>query len=467
MFLNARKSWAFVLASAWLVVPSSLRSQEKLPTEDPQVAEYFKTKKWKVRLVPMPDGTKAAQLDTANQALTDDDFKVIGKSKSVQLISFSAREVTDEAYKAIGGMGQLEYLFIFGGGMTDSGLNAVANCAKLKMLSGSASEVTDEGLKPLGGLKNLTKLRLVGGGFTGTGFAAFAEAKELKELQLALCNQLTDDGAKAIAGLPSLQSLEMDGSSKQLTSAGIAAIAAKRLPPKFRFPNSLLDDELFADLVKKGWLYGPGSPDTDKPATADKLKQIDISRSKVTDKGMKAVADCANVEYLFADNSGIGDGTLKQFAAHKKLKYLILEETKVTAAGLEELAVCPLEKLTIYRTDLSDDMCKAVGKIAALKELTLTNSKLGATGAKHFATLPNLKELTFAYTDFTDDSAKALAGQPALQVICVNYTELTDAGFQELLKLPKLKSIEMYGTKVKKETIEKAKKDYPKLSISS
>lgn len=457
-----------VLVVALFASPTVVRGQEK-PTEDPQVEEYFKAKKWKVQSIPMKDGTKAVQLDTANQALTDDDLKVIGKSKVIQYLSFNSREVTDAAYKAIGGMGQLEYLFGLGGEFTDAGLKAVANCGRLKVLAGSAREVTDDGLKPLGGLKNLTTLRLIGGKFTGTGFSAFKEAKGLEELHLISCEDLTDEGAAAVAEIPNLRELKLSSSPKTLTSAGIRAIVTKRLPPEFEFPKRVLDDELFVTLVKAGWLYDPKGTgkDAKKPTSADKVKELSVARSGVTDRGVKAVDDCVNIEYLFAGNSAIGDGTLQQFGKHKKLKYAWFEGEKITAAGLDALAACPMEELSMDRYTWTDDMCKAVGKMGTLKKLTLMHSKVSADGLKQFATLPQLKELTLAYAELTDESVKGLAGCPALEVVCVNYTGLTDAGILELLKLPKLKSLQMYGVKVKKETIEKAKKDYPKLDIAS
>jgi hypothetical protein len=240
-----------------------------------------------------------------------------------------------------------------------------------------------------------------------------------------------------------------------------------RLPAKFEFDKKLIDDDLLQALVAKGWLYGPTPPGAKekKPATLEEVKQIALDGSKVTDKGFQAVLNCTNTQYLFLANTGVTDETLKKLSAFKDLKYLSLEKTKVTAAGLDAVSGLPIQHVAMQGCDLSEDAFKAFGKMTELEELWLSNAKMKAEWLKHVSTLPNLKELNLMQADFDDAAVKFVSTMPNLQSLTLNNTNLGDTGFQELLKLPKLQSLLVDSTKVTKEVYQKAKKEHPNVRL--
>jgi len=239
------------------------------------------------------------------------------------------------------------------------------------------------------------------------------------------------------------------------------------LPAKFEFDKHLIDDALFESLVAKGWLYGPTPPGAKekRPATPEEVRFITLDDSKVTDKGLQSILNCANVTSLHLTRTGVTDETLKKLSAFRKLDYLALENTKVTAAGLNAIADLPIKHLAMQYCDLTEDTFKAFGKMSALEELWLDHAKMKADWLKHIATLPKLKELNLMAADFDDAAVKYVATMPSLVDLTLNNTNLGDAGFQELLKLPKLRRLWVDSTKVSKEVYQKAKKDHPKLSL--
>ena len=306
----------------------------------------------------------------------------------------------------------------------------------------------------------------------GSGLSAFADSPTLRVLTLDNIDGLTDEGAANAAKIPNLDALTLksgwDREKRKLTSAGIQKVVETRLPAKFEFDKTLIDDGLFRVLVDKGWLYGPSQPvrgRQEKPASAAELKSISIDGSKVTDEGFRAVADCTNLESVFLANTGIGDGTLKQLAACPNLKYLSLEKTKVTAAGLGAIAGLPVEHLAMERCEMTEDSFGAIGKLNKLKELWMSNAKMKPEWLVHLKGLTALKELNLMQAACDNEGAKVLATIESLEQLTLNNTEVGDEGFAALLELPKLRRLLVDGSKVTRETYLKAKKEFPKISF--
>jgi internalin A len=303
----------------------------------------------------------------------------------------------------------------------------------------------------------------------GSCFEAFAGSKTLESITLEYVDGFTDEGAKHLGKLPKLNELKIGSSfgEKKLTAAGIKAIVDAHMPAKFEFDRKLIDDDLLESLVAKGWLYGPSAPRArdKKPGTPEEVKYINLGDSKVTDKGMRSVLNCTNADSLFLERTGITDETLKKLSGFKKLKYISLEGTKVTAAGLEAISGAPIEHLAMQGCELSEDAFKVFGKMTALEELWLSDAKMKSAWLKHVATLPKLRELNLMRADFDDAAVKYVVTMPNIQGLTLNSTNLGDAGFQELLKLPKLKSLYVDSTKVSKEVYQKAKKEHPKMFL--
>jgi hypothetical protein len=447
--------------------------------EDPEVVDFIKQKGWWLAEdTRISDGKRLAFLTVRDPQksfedikLTPDDFKMIARAKTVQVLDLrQVKNLTDDTLKTIAGMPQLEGILVMCEEVTDAGAKALAQCKSLDNIAlFSAKKVTDAGVKELAALPKLQSLYLGFATLDGSAFEAFAGSKTLQSLTLDYVEGFTDDGAKNLAKLPNLNELKIGSGfgDRKLTAGGIKAIVDARLPAKFEFDKKLIDDDLLVSLVRKGWLWGPtpaGAMEK-KPATPEEVKYIVLDDCKVTDKGLQAIFACTNVTSLHLQRTGVTDETLKKLPALKKLDYLALNETKVTAAGLDALAALPIKYLSLGRCELSEDAFKAFGKITALEELGLDNTKMKADWLKHIAALPKLKDLNLMQADFDDAAVKHIGGLPNLQKLCLNDTNLGDKGFQELLKLPKLQSLLVDSTKVSKDVYQKAKKDHPKLSL--
>ena len=449
----------------------------KISDEDPEVAAYFKSKGWSLKSdVRISDLKRLNYLNVEKPGdffsdhieLTDDDYKMIARSKSLQVLNLQKVKTTDEGLKTVAGIPQMENIIVDGEGVTDVGMKALAASRSLDTVAlANVKNVTDAGIKELAALPKLQSLNLMFCPLDGSAFEAFAGSKTLKSVKLFLVEGFTDDGARFLANLPNLTELEIStlSSKSKLTAAGIRAIVDNRMPEKFRFDKRLIDDALLESLLAKGWLYGPTPPGSSerKPASPEEVTSIGLGGSKVTDKGFEPLLKCVNIRSLHIDDSGIGDETLKKLSGFKKLSYLSLEKTKVTAAGLEAISALPIKHLAMQYCELTEESFKAIGKMTTLEELWLGNAKMKGEWLKQISSLPKLKELSLERTDFNNDSARHLTPLSNLEKLNLQSTELGDAGFQELVKLPKLRSFYLDGTKVTKEVFQKAKKDHPKI----
>ncbi|HEX5271354.1 MAG TPA: hypothetical protein VFW33_12735 [Gemmataceae bacterium] len=439
--------------------------------EDPEFVAYAKKKGWGYsdRYTGIDNKPVGYLGIDGGAALTPEDCAMIARSKNVRVLELRNAKITDDGLKVVA-LPQLEQVSVGGDDVTDAGLSALVRCQSLHSVILTTKKTTDAGVKELAKLPKLRWLHL---GFTtlsGSAFEAFAGSKTLEHLTLEYVDGLTDDGVKHLAGVPNLIELKIGkGFEKSsLTAAAIKAIVDVRVPARFEFDMRLLDDDLFESLVKKGWLYGPTPPGLrgyEKPATPEKVRVIMLDDSKVTDKGMRAVLNCTNVESLHLQNTGVTDETFKQLSGFKKLDYLSLESTKITAAGLDAIAGLPIKHIGLQGIELTEDAFKALGKMTSLEVLWLSRAKMKAEWLKHVAALPKLRDLNLLGADFDDAAAKYVVTMPGLKSLTLNDTKLGDAGFTELLKAPQLESLYMDGTKVTKEVYQKAKKDHPKLRL--
>jgi internalin A len=444
--------------------------------ENPEVLAYLKGKGWKLYTdMRISDGKRQVYLTVEDKnkpyekvAISNDDYKMIAKSKALQVLDLRNVECTDDGLKAVAGIPQMEGIIVFGEETTDAGLKALAQSKSLDYVSlFGTKKVTDAGVKELAAMPKLQTLYLAYFTLDGSAFEAFAGSKSLNSITLEFMDGLTDDGAKHLAKVPDLKELVIKSGfgEKKLTSAGIKSIVATRVPAKFQFDMKLLDDDLLAALVAKNWYPVSVSSGEKAPTKPEEVKYLSLDDSSVTDKGFAVLLNCTNAKSLHLQKTGITDETLKKLGAFKQLDYLALEKTKVTAAGLEAVAGLPIKHLAMQGCTLTEDSFKAFGKMTALEELWLSDAKMKADWLKHIAKLPKLKDLNLMSADFDDAAVKHVATMPELKSLTLNNTSLGDAGFQELIKLPKLESLHVDSTKVTKDVYQKAKKDRPKLSL--
>jgi Leucine-rich repeat (LRR) protein len=104
-----------------------------------------------------------------------------------------------------------------------------------------------------------------------------------------------------------------------------------------------------------------------------KLKWVNLEDTKITDTGLKEVAKLVKFTELDLDRTNITDVGLKEIVGMKNLVDLDLFGTQITDAGLKELAKKGnLTWLGLVKTGISD---KGLKEMANLKNLTYLDAR--------------------------------------------------------------------------------------------
>ena len=422
------------------------------PAEDPEVAAYFKAKRWEVTPGPIDFQSKEVfyRLHMV-EPVAPQDIPVIAKSRVIQYL-FLNQDLTDADLAPIAKMPRLASLYLRGEAMTDAGAAKLADCPTLRFLHFlGTKKVTDAGIRPLAKLPKLESLKIEYAPVTGSFLPAFADSRTLSRLELVGCEGFGgEDAARAIATMPKLDGLKIVSAYKQdLPVSWYKAATANRLPADLSIPTGVIEDELLAHLVAKGWLYGPPTPAKPyRPLTADKVLYLDLERSRITDKSIPVLT----AAYL---NLSV----LRLAVAEKLTDQGIV----VLAKGWPKLKSLNLGRYFGSGVTYGEPAYMAIGTLTELTELDLFHQYPKPGWLKHLAGLSHLTKLEVGA--FTDDDAAALSGLPELQTLTLNETSLGDRGLDSLLKLPKLKTLFADKTKITPKAVLTAKQTHPKVAI--
>jgi Leucine-rich repeat (LRR) protein len=175
------------------------------------------------------------------------------------------------------------------------------------------------------------------------------------------------------------------------------------------------------------------------------LKTLDLSLSRVTDRGLRALRPATGLVDLnlyFAEL--ITDEGLSIVKGSKHLKRLNVRGTKATDTTLEFVSSVPtLESLDIGYAEITDVGIDRLTSMSNLRELTIGGNKLTDAGVHLLRQLPQLTYLDIGGSQRTDSGLWSVS--------------LTDVGVESIATLSELKELRMAGTAVSSRSLEKLK----------
>lgn len=212
--------------------------------------------------------------------------------------------------------------------------------------------------------------------------------------------------------------------------------------------NEVTEEEIIngtaSGFEEKKLLLGNNTNITDRALQSlngKTLYEIDVSYTKVTDKGVAALH---NVKYLgVLKLDGLESISYKGFAPFKEnrdLSYLSLNSTPITDQSLK--AISEIESITT----LSFSGCKnitdkGIGYLKALPNLgNLSVSNTGIS-AKAVSELTHLYLLRAKFCEFNDADIELLAKNELLSNLSIRGCPITDKSLNILAKHPRLKEL--------------------------
>jgi hypothetical protein len=270
--------------------------------------------------------------------------------------------------------------------------------------------------------------------FTDVDLRAFANAKPLKRLRLEQ-TRLSDSSLASLANLPALEEISV---GRGVGDAGVQHLAKLQ-----------------------------------------RLKTLDLSDSRCTDKAVQLLVSLPSLENLNLSGTRLTDAGIVKLPGIHRLKILDISGTAVTDQGIVRLATLPALKTVYLPAGISDVGFRKLlplrnleildlsgGKLSTLgvallaqfnqlRELALTGNPVGNEVLPVLSRLPHLKTLEISETTITPEGIAAVGGFPMLETVGVSAQELTQPQLELLVQLPKLKQVVLAGWSVPEAAIHK------------
>ncbi len=195
------------------------------------------------------------------------------------------------------------------------------------------------------------------------------------------------------------------------------------------------------------------------------LKAADLKYLQISGKGFENFKS-DKLEYLNLEQSTIENQYLDNLSNYRNLEILILIRTDISdISGISNLK--SLQILNLAACPISDDGLKNIGQLKNLEQLTLVQNNISDSGIKYLTELENLKSLRLGANNITDSAVQKLSIMPSLLYLELSGTNITDKAVEYLLKFPKLESVNLRSTTLSVESLKKLKQQRPNLKILS
>ncbi len=329
------------------------------------------------------------EVSLARTWATDADVERVAALKTLKKLDLSLTYVSDRGAEAIGKAAQLEELNLF-----------------------TAEFITDAAIAFLRGNTNLRVLNLRGTDVTDISLEYVSTLTNLRSLDIAF-TQIGDVGMEHLAPLSQLEELNVGG----MKISGAALHVLKYLPnlKKLSFYGT--------QRRNAGMCWAPVMTDLelDTIALLTNLEELNIGDGVALGAPRPAALGprAGEAECRITGGTRISDFGVAKLATLKKLRYLNLSGSVVTAAALKTLAALPdLQRLSLWNAEGIDDAAAAgFESLQHLTSLDLSDTGIGDRTLQSLARLPKLERLYVSDTAVTEGGLAAFKQQRPSAVV--------------------------------------------------
>ena len=188
------------------------------------------------------------------------------------------------------------------------------------------------------------------------------------------------------------------------------------------------------DRVTDGWLK--------KLAGQTELRNLQLSGTAVTGKGLVHLKDLTNLERLNVCLTAVNDDGFEHLAGLTKMRRMTVCASQVTGTGFKHLTgMKDLESINLHSSPASDAGLEAIGKFTSLKRLEIVHTKVTDAGLKHLAGLVNLRQLHVHGPGTTENGLPFIAELKNLETLDIYDKAASNATLEQVAKLPTLRSL--------------------------
>lgn len=300
---------------------------------------------WLLDVVGEDYFARVHRIDCRNTQITDTDLQHIQGLTALQRLNLVGTAVTDSGLQHLAGLTQLRELWLDNTGVTDAGLEYLTALTSLRVLHLDETRVGNRAGQLTSRLSNLEEL--------------WIESSDISDFRLSGLPQLSnlsctpDKTLRVIAlhDLPSLTtSIRCDANAIELSNLPLVREISVYSCAHFRSHGFIALEAFFATEC-------PFEVEVlEQLRDCDKLRILHLAGSRVTDAGMKHLANKAHLEKLNLSGTSVSDIGVKCLKELPKLAELNLAdtETAVTDASIGVFIGMPaLRTLIISGTDVS------------------------------------------------------------------------------------------------------------------
>lgn len=242
--------------------------------------------------------------------------------------------INDEEMVQLAAMPHLERLDLSHTRISDEGLMRLKPAPKIRELNLFYAEwITDQGMTAISGWKQLQRLNLRGTRISDGTLEIVSRITGLEALDIAN-TQVTDNGLDRLITLVHLRELAMGGGRRSPT-----ALVVLRMLPTLTHLDLGGARPTPPDMPNRE-NAGPGIPEESLRAMAElkQLRVLKLGHSNITGAGLRILSALERVEKLGLEGCRrIDDTAIAALADWKSLRYLDVQDTQVTAQGVESL----------------------------------------------------------------------------------------------------------------------------------
>jgi hypothetical protein len=207
--------------------------------------------------------------------------------------------------------------------------------------------------------------------------------------------------------------------------------------------------------LEEARLNGPGVNDSLLPnlAAEPMLRFLALENTRITDAGLARLDGPANLDALWVSYSGLSDAALPHLVRFRKLNVLMLNgNPRVTDEGVRYLArhLSSLRHLIVGETGVTDAGLASLGGFDALEGLQIDGqgARISDAGLEHLVGLEHLEVLNLSGSGVTDAGLASLQALRRLRWLNLSKTGITDAALAKLSRYTGMKDLFLNETTI-------------------
>ncbi|MEE2686296.1 MAG: hypothetical protein VYB09_08295 [Planctomycetota bacterium] len=162
----------------------------------------------------------------------------------------------------------------------------------------------------------------------------------------------------------------------------------------------------------------------------------------------------------------VDDNTIEALRGVPGIHRVVIEQSRLSAAGLEVLATIPgLEHLVIRGRAVDDEGLSRLATARTLTVLNLPQTTVSDAALRELQRLPELMLLRIGSPNLQDECLEVITGMPALKFLHLIDVPVSDQGLRHLHGFKQLESLYLDGAQVSGDGVAELMKELPRLHL--